>query len=159
MNKERTLLILWIIFGFVFIQAVDSLLYLAIHLVYFATLSIGMSYSILNFLLPAVTVSFYLLAIVLLLKKFKIDSSVSGILLTEFPKRLFITLLIAGVVLNPITNRLSGLFGEFGPVRLTGSASELLEFYGWMHMWIGVARWGSLIILGLIYLNKYQLRD
>ncbi len=159
MNKERTLIILWIIFGFVFIQAVDSILYLFMHLVYFATVSIGISYSILNFVLPAVTVSSYLFTIILLLKKIKIDSPTNGILLTIFPKRLFISLLILAIVLNPVTNKLSGLFAEFASDLQMENPTEFIEFYEWMHMGIGLARWSSVLIIGLIYLNKYNLKE
>lgn len=159
MNKERTIIILWIIFGFVFIQAVDSILFLFIHLVYFTTVFIGISYSILNFVLPAITVSSYLVTIMLLLKKTKISSPTNGILLTKFPKRLFISLLILAIILNPATNKLSGLFAEFASDLDMENPTEFIEFRGWMHMGIGLARWSSVIIIGLVYLNKYNLKE
>jgi hypothetical protein len=159
MNKEKTLLILWVIFGFVFIQAIDSALFLFTHLVYFGTVSIGVSYSVLNFILPTVTISAYLATIIILLKRIKIDSPVNGILLTKFPKQLFLTLLIMAVVLNPITNKLSGLFAEYNADLQLNKPSDFIEFYGWMHMGIGIGRWISLITIGIIYLNKYDLKE
>ncbi|NEN25293.1 hypothetical protein G3O08_17490 [Cryomorpha ignava] len=156
MNREKTLLILWIIYGFVFVQAVDSVLFFLTQLVYFGTISIGISYSILNYLLPVVTIALYLTTILFLLKKIKNTSSTSGILLTEFPKKQFLILTILAIVLNPLTHKLSGLFAEYFSYLQNEDISGYLEFYGWMHMGIGIARWSSIVLLAMIFLRKHN---
>ena len=154
MKAEKTLLILWIIFGFVFVQAIDSILYLTIHLIYFGTVYLGVGFSILKFLIPAITLLIYLLAIFLIQGRISIKSGISGLLPTQFPKNQFFALLILAVVLSPITNKLSGLFAVSMHSILTLDELEFIEFYGWFHMGIGIARWTSVTALALIYLRK-----
>ena len=156
MKKENTLLILWIIFGFVFIKAVDSVLFLITHLVYFGTSEIGISYNVLKFIIPTVTFVSYILATTLLLKQLKANSKSTGIYLTDFPKRLFTILIIIAIFLNPITNKLAGLFAEFNAINQSGNATEYINFYGWMHFGIGFSRWIILVILAYTYFNKYN---
>lgn len=156
MKKENTLLILWIIFGFVFIKAIDSVLFLFTHLVYFGTSEIGISYNILRFIIPSITFASYILATTLLLKKLRANSKSAGIYLTEFPKRLFTILILIAIFLNPITNKLSGLFAEYNATSQSGNATEFIGFYGWMHFGIGFSRWLILIVLAYIYFNKYS---
>jgi hypothetical protein len=156
MSKEKTLLILWIIFGFVFIQAVDSLLYFLTQLIYFGTVGIEVPYSVLNFLLPIVTIMLYWTAIFLLIKKLRIDSPTIGILLTEFPKKQFLILMILAISLNPLTNKLSGIFVENISDFNSADSIEFIEFYGWLHAGIGVARWSSILILVIIFLRNYN---
>ena len=158
MSLEKTLLVLWVIFGFVFIQAVDSILFFLTHLVYFGSVSLGISYSLLNFILPIVTVLTYLATIILLLKRINIDSNTSGDFLTEFPKKMFLVLLVIALVLNPITNKLSGLFAEYNSQLQIENPTDFIQFYGWMHFGIVFGRWASIIILGLIYIKKYNTR-
>ncbi len=108
--------------------------------------------------MPTITILTYLTTIILILKKIEINSASSGILLTKFPKNQFIILLILAIVLNPITNKLSGLFAEWTTESMNQNTTEFLELYGWMHTGIGVARWISVVGLGLIYLKKYELK-
>lgn len=156
MNKNKTLLILWIIFGFVFIQAVDSVLFFVIHLIYFAAVTLEVPFSILKFLLPVITAIIYLAAVILILKKIKINPGSNKTILTRFPKNQFIILLFLAILLHPLTNKLSGLFAEYCLDTLNQNSTVFLEFYGWMHAGIGLARWVSVIALAVIYLNKYR---
>jgi hypothetical protein len=157
MNSQKTLLVLWVIYGFVFIQAVDSVLVFLSHLAYFAMVGFGVSYSILNFVLAPIIIILYFGTIFLLLKKVRTESPTTGIFLTEFPKKHFVVLLVVAVVLGPITNRLSGLFGEYTADFQNINPTEFIEFYGWFDFEIGFARWTSLIILASVYLKKYRL--
>ncbi|MDF1695867.1 MAG: hypothetical protein P1U56_08555 [Saprospiraceae bacterium] len=156
MSKERTLFILWILFGFVFVQAVDSILYFVVHIFYFIAAAFGISLSALVFIVPAFTFILYAITIFILLNTIKISSDKNGILLTKFPKPLFLFLLMLAIALNPITNRLSGLFAEYTTGLESEGTVQYLEFYGWMHAGIGISRIVSVIALGFIYLKKYQ---
>lgn len=156
MRKENILLILWVIFGFVFVKSIDSILFLFTHLVYFGTSKIGIPYNILRFIIPIVTFSSYVLATTLILKKLKTSSKSDGIYLTEFPKRTFIILVLIAIFLSPITNKLSGLFAEYNATTQSENATDFIDFYGWMYFGIGFSRWIILIFLAYIYFNKYN---
>jgi hypothetical protein len=158
MNMEKTLLILWIIFGFVFVQAIDSVLFLTTHLMHFGAVYVGISYPILNFIIPALTTLSYLVMVIFILKKIKIKSGIRGILLTGFPKKKFYILLTLALVLNPITNKLNTVFSEWVTGTQDGNAVDFLAFHGWMYLGIGLARWTSIIVLAGIYLNNYRLK-
>jgi hypothetical protein len=158
MASQKTLLILWIIYGFVFIEAVDSVLFLLSHLTYFATVRLGVTFSILIFVLPIITISLYLATAYMLVQRMRIEPLVHGRPPMEFPKRLFIALLVIAIIIKPITNKLSGLFAEFNWEILNATPNEYLEFYGWFYFGIGFARWTSLIILALICMKKYYSR-
>lgn len=156
MRKENTLFLLWIIFGFVFINAIDSILYFFTYLVYFGTSEIGIPYSILNFIIPLITFTSYILTTTILLKKLKTNSKSTGIYLTEFPKKVFIILILISMFLKPITNKLSGLFSEYYVVNHSGDAIEIITFYGWMIFGLIFSRWVILIAIAFIYFNKYN---
>lgn len=156
MKKENSLLILWIIFGFVFVKSIDSILFLFTHLVYFGTSTIGIPYYILKFIIPIITLTSYILATTLILRKLKTHSKSDGIYLTEFPKRAFTVLILITIFLNPITNKVSGLFAEYNVTAQSENATDFINFYGWMHFGLGFSRWIILIVLAYIYFNKYN---
>ena len=112
MDKENLLLVLWIIFGFIFVVAIDSILYFFIHLIYFGLAELGVSYHIMTYILPLITLILYSFTAFLILTRLKTKSKFSGIYLTEFPKKLIIILTIVILVLTPLTNKLSGIYAE-----------------------------------------------
>jgi len=156
MGKENILLVLWIIFGFTFVSAIDSILYFLIHVIYFDTSELGLSITFLTYFIPIITILSYLLTLLFILKKIKTNSNSEGIYLTSFPKKAFIFLLILVLLLKPIASKLSGLYAEYYVSTLDITANDYLNFYGWMHATLAISRWGSIIILGFIYLKKYQ---
>jgi len=156
MNTQKTLLVLWIIFGFVFVQAIDSILSFLIHFLFLGVVTLKISFAYLHILIPVITVAFYFSAVLLALKCLRINSDTSGILLTRFPKRRFIILLLLAIALHPIENKLSDIFGLWNVGWEDQTQMEFIELYGFMIMGIGVARWISLIALVVIYLQKYK---
>ena len=156
MSKENILLILWVIFGFTFVAAIDSILYFFIHLVYFGMSELGLSLTLLTYSIPTLTVILYALTVLFLLQKINTDSNSEGIYLTKFPKKMVVIFLILTLLLKPITSKLSGLYAEYFVSALDVAANDYLEFYGWMHASFAFSRWGSIIILAIIYLKKYQ---
>lgn len=157
MNKNRTLLILWIIYGFVFIKGIDSLLYLFIHLVYFGTSSLGLSYPVLTFIIPAITLVSYFATVLILILKINISSDTSGVLLTEFPKRQFLLLMLAAIAVLPLTNKLTELYSEYMGGYERENVSDFIAFHSWKVLGFAFARGASLAVLGLIYMRKYNL--
>tara|TARA_R100000750_G_C2310309_1_gene82235 strand:+ start:199 stop:687 length:489 start_codon:yes stop_codon:yes gene_type:complete len=154
MNKENVLLILWIIFGFIFITGIDAILHFIVYLIYFAKSELGLSYGIMKFSMPIITLILYVLTTFLILKKIKLNSNSSGIYLTEFPKKLFIGLALIAIFLNPITNKLSGLYAEHSTAMENIDTSDFLQVYGWMTLGIEFSRWLILIILTIIFIKK-----
>jgi hypothetical protein len=159
MNKENVLLILWILFGFMFISGIDSILYFIVYLIYFGKSELGLSYGIMKYSMPIITLILYILTTFLIFKKLKLISNSSGIYLTKFPKKLFIGLAIIAIFLNPITHKLSGLYAEHSTSMENIDASDFLQFYGWMTMGIGISRWFVLIILAILFLKKLNLLE
>jgi|TARA_B110000240_G_scaffold113835_1_gene127708 hypothetical protein len=156
MNKENVLLILWIIFGFIFISGIDAILHFIVYLIYFAKSELGLSYGIMKFSMPIITLISYVLTTFLILKKIKLNSNSSGIYLTEFPKKLFIGLALIAIFLNPITNKLSGLYAEHSTAMENIDTSDFLQVYGWMTLGIEFSRWLILIILTIIFIKKLK---
>jgi hypothetical protein len=156
MNKENVLLILWIIFGFIFISGIDAILHFIVYLIYFAKSELGLSYGIMKFSMPIITLILYVLTTFLILKKIKLNSNSSGIYLTEFPKKLFIGLALIAIFLNPITNKLSGLYAEHSTAIKNIDTSDFLQVYGWMTLGIEFSRWLILIILTIIFIKKLK---
>jgi hypothetical protein len=147
MNKENTLLVLWIIFGFIFITAIDSILYFSIHLIYFGLAELGVSYTIMTVLIPSITLILYVLTAFVLINRIKIKSNIAGIYLTEFPKKWMIILGIIAFALAPITDKLSGMYAENNSESIHVGTSEWLTFYGWFYIGLGVSQ---LLVLGIL---------
>ena len=159
MKKENTLLILWIIYGFVFVRAIDSLLFLFTNLVYFGTSQIGIPDSNLKFIIPIFTLLSYAFTAIFILKKLNTNSNSIGIYLTEFPKRLFTVLILIAIFLNPITNKLTGLFAEYNAQVLGGNAKGFIDLYGSMQVGLGFSKWITLIVMAFIYYNRYKMES
>ena len=134
MSKENILLVLWIIFGFVFVFAVDSILYFLVHLLYFGLAELGISYNIMTYIFPIITLILYSLTAFFLLKRIKTKSKVSGIYLTEFPKNLIIILSLVILTLTPLTNKLSEIYAESASENTLLEMGEYLMFYGWFNI-------------------------
>jgi hypothetical protein len=157
MNKENVLLVLWIIFGFVFISGIDSILYFITYLVYFTKSELGLSYVIMKFSMPIFTLILYILTTFLIYKRIKLNSNTTGIYLTKFPKKLFIGLALIAIFLNPITNKLSGLYTSNLTRIEEINTIDFLEVYGSMTLGINLSRWLVLIILTIVFLKQLNL--
>ena len=156
MGKENRLLILWIIFGFVFVAAVDSILYFTVHLIYFAASEFGSSYNFLTYFIPILTLILYGLTTLLFIQNLKYKSETDGIYLKQFPTKNFTILALLAILLNPITNKLSGLYGEYITSTIEATFADYLNFYGWMNFGFGLARWLIVISLVIFYNKKIK---
>lgn len=77
--------------------------------------------------------------------------------MTKFPKKLFIVLAVIAIFLNPITNKLSGLYAEHSTAMENIDISDYFQVYGWMTVGIHSSRWLVLIILTILFLKKLNL--
>lgn len=157
MNEKNTLLILWIIFGFIFITAIDSILYLITYLLYFVKFELGLSLEIMYYSMPISTLILYVLTTFFIFRRLKVKSNIEGIYLINFPKKVFIGLALISLVLNPITNKLSGLYAENLVSTHDFEVSEYFGLYGMMTLGINSSRWLIFIVLIMLFLNKLSL--
>jgi hypothetical protein len=162
MNKENILLVLWIIFGFIFITAIDSILYFIIHLLYFGLAELGISYNIMTYSFPVITLILYSLTAFYLLKRIKTKSKASGIYLTEFPKKLIIILSVVIIILTPLTNKLSGIYAESISESTLLEMGEYLKFYGWFNLGFVISQilvFITMVGFLLIKLNELKITN
>jgi hypothetical protein len=156
MRKENVLLILWIIFGFVFIEALDSILVFFTHLAYFGLTASGVSFKIQTFIIPILTLTLYVFSTILILKKIKTSSGSDGIYLTDFPRKAFIVFAIIAIFLGPITNKLAGLFSVENDAIRNSIEADFISFYGWMTLGINMSKWIIMIVLSFLFINRYN---
>jgi ABC-type Fe3+-siderophore transport system permease subunit len=157
MNKENVLIILWVIFGFIFISGIDSILYFIVYLIYFGQSELGLPYEIMKYSMPIIALILYVLTTFLIYKKLKLNSNSSGIYLTKFPKRIFIALALIALALNSITHKLSGLYAEHASRMENIDTSGFLQAYGWMTTGIYFSRLLIILILSIFFIKKLNL--
>ncbi|WP_412559697.1 hypothetical protein [Winogradskyella sp. MIT101101] len=153
MRKENILLILWIIFGFIFIVAIESILYFLINLLYFGLAELGVSYNIMTYVFPIITLVLYSLTAFFLLERVKIKSIKFGVEPSKFPKKLLIILGITILVLTPLTEKLSGIYSESAMDDTQFRIGEYFLFYGWFNLGFAISQTLVLIII-VVYLFK-----
>ena len=155
MKKNDVLLVLWVIFGFVFVTAVDTILNFIIHLLYFSLVELGVSFLILTYLLPSITLVAYLFTAYFVVGKINRKSLGLELHKREFPKLLLVVLSLIIFILGPLTNWLSGLYSE----SHHGDIQSFLMFYGWFTAGFGISQMitlVSLVIYSLIKLKRLK---
>ncbi len=110
MKEENRLLILWIIFGFVFIKSIDSILDFLSNLFVMIVIQLNLPFHILKYSYVTITVLLYFLTAIFIIKKLKTTSELNGIYLTQFPKKIF--LILSGIIVTvPVLNNyLTGVY-------------------------------------------------
>jgi hypothetical protein len=104
MNEQKKLLILWIVFGFVFIKSIDSALYLISELFLSVELIFNVPVDILIYSHPTIIIVIHLTTLFFIVKSLNINSEIKEGFLIQFPKWKFILLSITAITLIPITN-------------------------------------------------------
>jgi hypothetical protein len=160
MKQQNRLLILWVIFGFILIHTLDSILYFSANLIVFLELKINAPLRIINYSYPIVVSILYLGTALILLRKIKLNSEIDGIYLKDFPKRTFIFLAIIGAILPLLTNYFNGIVisdaWETYSNKNNLGTDQYLEFIGSKVSSLGFNRIAIYIavIIGFLYLNK-----
>lgn len=157
MKKENILLVLWIVFGFLFLTAFNSILYFLIYLIYFGLYELGVSYSTLKIAIPITTLILYGLTTYILLKRVDITSKISGIYLMNFPIKLSALVGVIAFSLYPITKKLANLHRGYSALNENSDRHEYIKFYGWLEAGFGISRFIVIIILLIILLPKLQI--
>ncbi|TBW27179.1 hypothetical protein [Gramella sp. KN1008] len=157
MDKEKTLIILWIIFGFVFVTAIDSIIYFIIHLMYFGLAELKVSYNVMTYIFPVLTFSIYALIAILVVKKINKNSNKQVLQFDEFPKNLLIILSTVILILYPLTNKFSGLYAEYSSGNTLIEIGEYLTFYGWFNIGFTISQ--ILVLIGLAAYSIVKLKN
>ena len=157
MDKEKTLIVLWIIFGFVFVTAVDCIIYFVIHLLYFGLAELKVSYDVMTYIFPVLTFVVYSLIAILVVNKINRNSNQYVLQFDEFPKNLLIVLSIVILILYPLTNKLSGLYAEYSSGNTLIEMGEYLTFYGWFNIGFTISQ--ILVLIGLATYSIIKLKN
>ncbi len=152
-------MIIWIIYGFVFVQAIDSILHFITYIYYIGLSTIGISFKNLTFVIPILTFCSYIAVTIMLVKRIKYKSNENCIYLTDFPRNNFVILALVAMFLRPITYKMAGLYAEFSNIFENINHTDFISFYGWMTFGINISKWIMLIYLIFIYLNKYNNKE
>ena len=156
MKNENTSAMLWVIFGYFVITSITTILNFIVHLIYFVLVELGLSFSTLTFLLPMLTVTLYAGTAFILVKRFGLREVKLSTFLSRIPRTIIIGIMLIPIIINPITNKLSGLYTE----RLVNSTNfnrmEYLDFFGSMNTGLFISKWIFLIALGILFLNQTQ---
>lgn len=157
MKKEKNLLVLWIIFGFLFITAIDSILYFVLHMILFGLTELEISVKILKLVIPTITLTLYGLTTYILIKWISQKSNTSKIYLSNFPKKLIVLTAIVAFTLAPITNLLAGIYsGHVGIIENFDAREYLDFFYDWFQNSLTISRWAVIIVLLFVFIAKLK---
>ena len=132
MKKENILLAFWVLFGYLFISAITSIIYFMLHLIFFGLNELGVSIEIMKFILPPSTFILYGIVAVILIKQVDFHSKISKIYLTKFPRKLMITSAIIAFTLAPITNLLIGIYAGKASIETNIGFDEFMIFDDWI---------------------------
>jgi hypothetical protein len=157
MRKENLLVMLWMLFGYFFIESIDAILNFIVHLIYFVIPKLNFSLKTMTILVPILTLALYVTTAFILIRRFNSKQFFIGDFPTEFPKKLFVGIVLIPILLNPITSKLSGLYGEYSINMVNYSTRDFLQFYGWMTSGVYISKWVVLIILAFVFLKKINI--
>ena len=144
MRKENLLLVLWVIFGFVFVMAIDSILYFLIHLLYFGLAEIGVSYKIMTYILPLLTLILYSFTAFIIFTRVNKKTTLT---FSKLPKKLLIILSIVILSLAPFTDKLSEIYAQSISANTLLETGNYLLFYGWFNLGFVISQIVVLITL------------
>ena len=156
MSKENILLVLWILFGFLFITALNSILYFTVYLVYFGLYEMGVSHKTLKVLLPIITIILYILTTYILIKRGSLKSKISGIYLMDFPIKLTVIIGVIALAINPITKKLTSLYTGHISAKENWDGHEFLEFFSNIQSSFFLSKLVFIIVLLVVFLTKLK---
>ena len=102
MKNDKTLLILWIIFGFLFIYSLDLVLKIVVDFIYFGVCLVGLSYQVMQVVLPIIILIVFGITTLLILKK--ITKPETSFDFNNFPKVFSYVLIILPYPLGITSN-------------------------------------------------------
>ncbi|QQX77058.1 MULTISPECIES: hypothetical protein [Aequorivita] len=157
MKKQLFPLALWLFFGFVLINAIDSVLRFIIKAYLYFGLWTELSFNFLKYSIPVLSTIIYGTITVLTIKYIKLRTVDFNIREIKFSKRKYILAVVISIFMDPITNKLSGGFGEnIDKMNLDYELSEFLNLYGTTEASLGVIGWLTIIVLSIYFYRIYK---
>ena len=156
MNNQNALLIFWIIFGFICITAIESIIFLTTRLALIIQALSGIPPSIMEFSMPISVVLIYLLSAYLIIKNVSanLDHDQSYLVLPSNKK--FVSIFIIAIALKPLTYRGYSLFLEYSNWFENIDTALFLSISGWTQISVELSRWLILLFLGIISFRKLK---
>src|SRR5690606_1921210 len=157
MKKQIFSLALWMFFGFVLVNAIDSILRFIIKTYLHLGLWMEFSIDFLYYSIPALSIIIYASASILAIRYLNRRTINFELNEIRFPKEKYILAVIISILLNPITNKLTGLFAEnINTMNLDYEFSEFLKLYGSTEASLGVCGWLTIIILSIYFYKIHK---
>lgn len=154
MSKENNLFILWVIFGYVFVTAINEVLAFVSDMAMYGLVYLELSYDILKYLLPIGIVIMYILTTILIIRRINIKSKTDGIYFTKFPTKSFIVAALVTSFLYFIGNRIGAFFGEAAVDLKSMDSLDWIKLYGGSIAARGYSKWIIFVSLTVVYLRK-----
>jgi len=110
MRIENKYLVIWIIFGFTLVKALDTVVYFFNHLIFYFGLWLNLGKETIQFSFYPINIFLYVLMFYLILKYWLAKLNNVGIVNIDFPKVLFVILVLIVVGFSPLFNKLIGLY-------------------------------------------------
>ncbi len=157
MNTQIFSLALWMFFGFVLIKAIDSILSFLVNAYFHLGIWQEWSVLFLTYSIPVLSFCLYLSTILLSIKYLNEISINFGFQKIKFPIILYSLSVFIAIILNPLQNKLTGLYAQ--TIFSTDSIydnEDLLSLYGITNASTAICAWVSIIVLSIYFYRTYR---
>lgn len=156
MKKQIFPLALWMFFGFVLVNAIDSILSFIVNVYLYLGLWLEFAEDFLKYSIPVLSVIIYSITTIAVLKYINTKANNFNFVQLKFPKIEYIISVVIAIFLNPLWNKLMGWMSEKLSSKLDYELSEFLNFYGITQASIGICSWLTIIILSIYFYRIYR---
>jgi len=157
MHKKN--LVLWLIFGFVLVTALSSIVDFLTHLIYFGNSELGIPNNIMKFTIPLSSLGLYAIATLILLKWVNNIPDLSALSNDQVPKRIFIAFTTIAILLPLATNKIWAVYDVYIQESIEYSSTnslDFLELYGWMNAGPYLSQWLTIIVIAAVYYKNLK---
>lgn len=158
MKKQIFILALWMFFGFVLINAIDSILKFLVNIYFNFGLWREWSVDFLIYSIPALSVLLYLITSIFAIKFLQSKSENFQPENARFSKVIFVISIIIAIFLTPIRHELSGLViaEVFSREPDVYENFEFINIYGITSASLEICSWLTIIILSIYFYRTYK---
>ncbi len=158
MKKQLFSLALWMFFGFVLINAIDSILRFLVYSYFHFGLWKEMRVDFLLYSIPILSVLLYLFTCIFLIKFLLKKTENFKSKNIKFPIGIYVVSTIIAIFLSPIQYKLSNLVlaKVFSKEPEPYENMEFIEIYGTMNFSLETCSWVSIIMLSIYFYRIYK---
>lgn len=157
MKKQLFSLALWMFFGFVLVNAIDSILSFIVSVYSYSSLYLKLSLNFLYYSIPILTFILYSIPALIFIKylnKKSVDFNLDKI---KLPYVIYIIAIITTILLNPIQNYILEIFSEdFYSLNSPYEPGGIISVLQVMWSSIGICQCLSIIILPIFFYRIYK---